>query len=80
MCICDAEFPALWLSARPEIMYFGRGEVITRMRRKRATEFVTSVEMTLREFCGAILLFRNENQYFNQNYSEKVFEYVINRL
>ena len=34
------------------------------MRRKRATEFVTSDEMTLREFNGAILLFRNENQYF----------------
>ena len=65
-------------------MYFERGEIITRIRRKRATEFVTSDEMTLREFYGAILLFRNENQYFfcifNQNYSKKVFEYVINRL
>ena len=45
-------------------MYFELGEVITRMRRKRATEFVTSGEMTLREFNGAILLFRDENQYF----------------
>ena len=34
------------------------------MQRKRATEFVTSDEMTLREFYGAIPLFRNENQYF----------------
>ena len=43
------------------------------MRRKRATKFVTSDEMTLCEFYGAILLFRNENQYsfeFNQNYSD----------
>ena len=48
---------------------------------KRATEFVMSDEMKLREFYGAILLFPNENQYFNQNYSEKkVFEYVINKL
>ena len=54
-------------------MYFERGEVIARMRRKRATKFVTSDEMTLREFYGAILLFRNENQYFNQNYTEKSF-------
>ena len=42
-----------------------------------ATEFVTSDEMTLREFYGAILPFRNENQYsfciFNQNYSEFFF-------
>ena len=58
--------------------------ILTRMRRKRATEFVTSDEMTLREFYAAILLFRNENQYFfcifDQNYSDKkVFEYVINR-
>ena len=46
-------------------MYFERGEVITRMWRtgKRGTVFVTSDEMTLREFYGAILLFRNENQY-----------------
>ena len=77
--MCDIEFPTLW-----EIMYFERGEVIARMRCKRTREFVTSDEMTLREFCGAILLFRNENQYFfyifNQNYSEKDFEYVINRL
>ena len=47
------------------------------MLRKCATEFVTSDEMTLREFYGAILPFRNENQYifciFNQNYSEKKF-------
>ena len=55
------------------------------MRRKSATELVTSDEMTLREFYGAILLFRNENQYlfciFNQNYFEKnVSEYVINRF
>ena len=39
----------------------------------------------VREFYGAILPFRNENQYsfciLNQNYSEKkVFGYVINRL
>ena len=66
-------------------MYFEPGEVITRMRRKRATDFVTADLMTLREFYDAILLFRNESQYFfcnfNQNYSEKkVFEYVINRL
>ena len=66
-------------------MYFERGEVVTRMQSKRAMEFVMSDEMTLREFYGAILLFRNENQYFffcifNQNYSEKVFEYEINRL
>ena len=58
-------------------MYFERGEVITRMQRKCATEFVTSDEMTLREFYGASLLFRNENQYFfcifSQNYSEKKF-------
>ena len=45
-------------------MYFEQGEVITRMRRKRATEFVTSDEIMLREFNGAILLFRNENQHF----------------
>ena len=43
-------------------MYFEWGEVITHMRRKRATEFVMSDEMT--KFYGAILLFRNENQYF----------------
>ena len=58
-------------------MYFEPGEVITRMLRKRATEFVTSDEMTLREFYGAIPPFRNENQFFfcisNQNYSEKKF-------
>ena len=35
------------------------------MRRKRATEFVTSDEMTLRDFYGAILLFWNENQYLS---------------
>ena len=40
-----------------------RGEVITCMPHKCATEFVTSDEMTLCEFYGAIL-FRNENQYF----------------
>ena len=67
-------------------MYFDRGEVITRMRRKRATKFVTSDVMTLCEFSGAILLFQNENQYsfvflffFNQNYSD-CFEYVIDSL
>ena len=58
-------------------MYFEQVEVITRMGRKRATKFVMSVEMTLSELYGAILLFRNENQYsfciFNQNYSEKKF-------
>ena len=37
---------------------------MTRMLRKRATEFVTSDEMTLLEFYGAILPFSNENQYF----------------
>ena len=31
------------------------------MRRKRATKFVTSDEMTLCEFYGAILLFWNES-------------------
>ena len=31
---------------KPETMYFERGVLITRMRRKRATEFVTSDEMT----------------------------------
>ena len=50
---------------------------MTRMLRKRATEFVTSDEMTLCEFYGAILPFRKENRYFfcifNQNYSEKKF-------
>ena len=54
------------------------------MRRKRATEFVTSDEMTLREFYGAILLFLNENQYsfvfLIKIILNKVFEYVINRL
>ena len=53
--MCDTE---------PEIMYFERGEVITRMRRKRATKIVTSDEIMLCEFYGTILLFRNENQYF----------------
>ena len=56
-------------------MYFERGEVVTRMQHKRAMEFVTSDEKTLREFYGAILLLQNENQYsfciFSQNYSEK---------
>ena len=65
-------------------MYFEWGEVITCMRRKRATEFVTSDEMTLHKFYGAVIQFRNEKSIFfgifNQNYSEKVFEYVINRL
>ena len=63
-------------------MYFDRGEVITSMRRKRATKFVTSDEMTLCKFYGAILLFRNENQYtfvFNQNYSD-FFYHVISSL
>ena len=53
------------------------------MRRKRATENLTSDEMTLREFHGANILFRNSIDNlgcFNQNYSEKCFEYVINRL
>ena len=53
------------------------------MRRKRAAENVTSDEMTFREFHGANLLFRNSIDNlgcFNQNYSEKGFEYVINRL
>ena len=53
------------------------------MRRKRATENVTSDEMTLREFHGASLLFLNSIDNlgcFNQNYSEKCVEYVINRL
>ena len=58
-------------------MYFEPGEVITRMLRKCATEFGTSDEMTLSEFYGAILPFRNENQYifctFNQNHSENSF-------
>ena len=58
-------------------MYFEPGEAITRMLRKRATEFVTSDEMALREYYGAILPFQNENQYlfciFNQNYAEKKF-------
>ena len=49
----------LSLFVLPEILYFDRGEVITRMRHKRATKFVTSDEMTLCEFYGAILLFRN---------------------
>ena len=70
--MCDTEFPSLWLSVRPgwllEIMYFELGEVIT----------------PLREFYGAILLFRNENQYFFvfliKIILKKVFEYVINRL
>ena len=47
------------------------------MRRKRATEFVTSDKMTLREFYGANFLFRYENKdfscIFNQNYSVKKF-------
>ena len=44
------------------------------MGRKGATENVTSDEMMLREF-------RIDNLgCFNQNYSEKCFEYVINRL
>ena len=54
------------------------------MRRKRATEFVTSDEMTLHKFYGAILLFQNENQYLFvfliKIILKKVFEYVINRL
>ena len=53
------------------------------MRHKRATENLTSDEMTLRKFHGANLLFRNSVDNlgcFNQNYSEKCFEYVINRL
>ena len=55
------------------------------MRHKPATEFVTSDEKTLRrEFYGAILLFKNENQYFFvvliKIILKKVFEYVINRL
>ena len=66
-------------------MYFEWREVITCMRRKRATEFVASDEMTLRLFYGAILLFRNKNQYFFFLFLikiilKKVFEYVINRL
>ena len=81
--MCDTEFPALWLSAR-QIMYFEWGEVINRMRRKSATEFVTSDEMTLREFFGAILLFRNEYQYcfvfLIKIILKKVYEYMINRL
>ena len=44
-------------------MFFDRGEVITRVQRKRAKKFDMSDEMTLCEFYGAILLFRNENQY-----------------
>ena len=59
-------------------MYFEWGEVITCMRHRRATEFVTSDEMTLLEFYGVIILFRNEIQYFvcifNQNYSENSFK------
>ena len=35
------------------------------MRRKRTTECVTSNEMTLGEFYGAILLYRNRNGYFS---------------
>ena len=52
-------------------MYFERGEVITRMRRKRVTEFVTSDEMTLREFYGAQSC--TSEWIFNQNYSENKF-------
>ena len=68
-----------------EIMYFERGEVITCMRDKCATEFVMSDKMMLREFYGAILLFQNENQGFFFVFLikiilKKVFEYVINRL
>ena len=53
------------------------------MRRKRATEFVTSDEMTLREFydANAMLIFRTEHQYFfgifNQITLKIFFEYVI---
>ena len=65
-------------------MYFERREVITRMQRKRAKEFVMSDEMTLREFYGAILLFGNENIFFFvfliKIILKKVFECVINRL
>ena len=84
--MCDNKFPALWLARADnlEIMYFERGEVITRMRRKRATELVTSDEMTLRKCYGAILLFRNESQYFFVFLIKIIpkifFEYVIKRL
>ena len=49
-------------------MYFERGEVITQMRRKRATEFVTSEEMALREFYCAILRvgLDSEKRIFNE--------------
>ena len=65
-------------------MYFERGEVITCMRSKRATEFVTSYKMTLHEYYGAILLFLNENQFFFvfllKIILKNVCEYVLNRL
>ena len=54
------------------------------MRRKRATEFVTSDEKRLRQFYGAFFLFRNEDQYFfvflMKIDLKKVFEYVIKQI
>ena len=65
-------------------MYFERGEVIKCMRRKCATELVTSDEMALREFYGTIDLFRKKIFFFLvfliKIILEKVFEYVINML
>ena len=66
--MCDNEFPPFGYQPvradNGKSCILNGGEVITRMRLKRATEFVTSDEMALREFYGAILLFRNVNQYF----------------
>ena len=48
------------------------------MRRKRATDFVTSDEMTLRKIYGAIFfLFRNENLYFLAHLSRRLIGELI---
>ena len=55
-------------------MYFEQGEVITRMQRNRATEFVTSEEITFHNVYGAFFSITDRNRHcfgsLNQNYSK----------